>query len=145
MAMVRNEALHVDLRVIAYVKDEIAAMLDRVEVDLTLGVFAPPSPNAVATALFQERFVGIARHDHPALKHGRIAFADFAAAPHALVSVRRYARGAIDVALERLGLRRRVALVVPYMLMLPRVLSGSDLIAVLPSRAAAAAATPGLA
>ncbi len=68
-----------------------------------------------------------------------MTLADFAASAHALVSVNGDSRGAIDRALESLGLHRRVALVVPYMLLLPRILLESDLIAILPQRAAAEA------
>ena len=41
-----------------------------------------------------------------------------------------------DVQGRRLWLVRRIALILPYMLLLPRVLAESDLAAILPERAA---------
>ena len=111
-------------------------MLDRGEIDLAVGVFPNPPEQAVRTVLFEESFVGVARADHAALAAGPMPLATFAALPHALVSLNTDRRGAIDDRLQTLGLTRRIALVVPYMLLLPRVLAESDLIAVLPRRAA---------
>jgi DNA-binding transcriptional LysR family regulator len=136
MAALRVEAPGIDLRVRGYEKDEIGGLLERGEIDVALGRFADPPPGAVQTVLFRERFVGLARVGHPALAGGGMDLAAFASAAHALVSVRADARGAVDAALAEVGLRRRVALVVPYMLLLPRVLEGSDLIVTLPERAA---------
>lgn len=132
----RAEAPQVDLRIIGYEKDAIGGMLDKGEVDLALGVFPDPPGNLVRTRLFDERFVGIGRADHPALQDGPLSLDAFAALQHALVSVRRDERGAVDAALAAVGLRRRVALVLPYMLMLPKILASTDLIAILPERAA---------
>lgn len=140
MALLRTDAPGIDLRVRGYDKDAIGGLLDRGEIDLALGTFADPPQGAVRTVLFRERFVGLARDGHPAL--AALDLPAFAGAAHALVSVRGDARGAVDAALAAAGLRRRVALVVPYMLLLPRVLMESDLIAILPERAAREA--PGL-
>lgn len=135
MAVLRTQAPGVDLRVRGYDKDAVGGLLERGEIDVALGSFAAPPPNAVRTSLFRERFVGVARRDHPALSHDRMDLAAFAGAAHALVSVRGDARGIVDAALAALGLRRRVALVVPYMLILPRLLAESDLVATLAERA----------
>lgn len=144
IARLRHAAPGIDLHVTGYEKAALGPMLDRGEIDLAVGVFARPPEQVVRTALFEERFVGVARADHPALAGGAIPLAAFASLPHALVSVNADRRGAIDDRLQALGLTRRVALVVPYMLLLPRVLAESDLIAVLPRRAAGAIADPRL-
>jgi DNA-binding transcriptional LysR family regulator len=136
-AHLRKGAPGVDLHVVGYEKGEIGAMLARGEVDLALGVFPDPPPDAVKTALFEERFVGVARRGHPALAGGAPDLATFVALPHALVTVRREDRsGAIDRELARHGLKRRVALTLPHMLVLPAVLAGSDLVCALPARIA---------
>lgn len=141
----RLEAPNVDLRIIGYDKDAIGGMLDRGEADLAIGVFPSPPDTVVRSVLFEERFVGMVRADHPALRDGGMDIRTFAALPHALASVRRDERGAVDAALGSVGLRRRVALVVPYMLLLPGVVAQSDLVCVLPERAARAVASPELA
>jgi DNA-binding transcriptional LysR family regulator len=142
MAELGAVAPGINLRVAGYEKDAVAAMLERGEVDLAIGSFADPPPGSVRTPLFRERFVGLARQGHPALPGMDIA--RFAACSHALVSVRRDARGAVDEVLAAAGLRRRIALVVPYMLSLPPVLAGSDMIATLPERAVRGIGASGL-
>lgn len=141
MALLRAEAPGIDLHIRSYDKDAIGDILDRGVVDLALGTFARPPPGAVRKALCRERFVGLVRRDHPALVEGRMDLSSFAACAHALVSVRDDARGVVDAALEAAGMRRRVALVVPYMLLVPGVLKASDLVATLPERAARQAGT----
>lgn len=140
----QREAPNVDLRIVGYDKDAAGDMLDRGEVDMAIGVFPDPPDNTVRSTLFEERFVGLVRADHPALIDGTMDLARFADLPHALASVRRDARGAVDDALAARGLRRRVALVVPYMLLLPKVLAGSNLVCVLPERVARSVAGPEL-
>lgn len=144
VAHIRRAAPGVDLRAIGYEKGTVAEMLDRGEVDVALGVFPRPPERAVVTRLFQERFVGLARAGHPAIVDGRVGLDDFAALPHALVTTRRDATGAMDEALAERGLKRRVALTLPHAMVLPAVLEGSDLVAALPSRLADRVLTAGL-
>jgi len=145
MARVRHAAPGARLRILGYDKDDIAVLLDRGEVDMALGTFAAPSPRAVVRRLCSEHFVGLARRDHGALSDGKITLADYVAADHALVTVRRDRAGAVDVALAARGLKRRVALCLPHMTSLPAILAATDLLAAVPSRLAAQLATPVLA
>lgn len=135
VAWLRDNARHIDLRFSSYEKQNVPELLARGEVDLAVGVFEPLPPDAVRTQLWTERFIGVARKGHPVLRN--LTPETYAAADHALISVRRDARGRIDQELEALGLHRRVAIVLPHMLVLPPVLLASDLIATLPARIAA--------
>lgn len=141
MAALEREAPNVDLRIVGYDKGDIPDLLDRGEIDLALGVFRSPSDNAVRKFLCPEHFVGLARKGHPSIKNGAIDLLEYAGAHHALVSVRRDAIGEIDLALETLGLVRRIAVVLPHMLVLPPLLARSDLVAAVPKRAADAMLT----
>jgi DNA-binding transcriptional LysR family regulator len=144
LVALNREAPNIDLRIAGYEKNAIGAMLDRGEVDLAIGVFPDPPQNMIKSRLFEERFIGLGRADHQSLRSGTVDIKTFADLPHALVSVRRDERGAIDKALDGLGLSRRIALVVPYMLLLPKVMAVSDLIAILPERAARSVSGPDL-
>ena len=135
LAWLQDHAPRVDLRIASYNKQDVPELVARGDVDLAIGVFEPPPPDAVRTPLWNERFVGVAREGHPILRS--LTPESFAAANHALVSVRKDARGRIDQELEALGLRRRIALVLPHMLALVPALAASDLIATLPARVAA--------
>ena len=136
MARLRREAPEIDLQFIGYEKGEVAAMLDRGELDIATGVFPHPPDRTVATRLFEERFIAVARTGHPAIHDGQIDVRSFAALPHALITTRRDLTGAIDEALAQLGLKRRIALTVPYAMALPAILGTTDLVAALPQRLA---------
>ncbi len=125
------------LRFVAYDKDMLGPMIEGGVLDLAVGVFPDPPEMAVVTPLFEERFTGIARTGHPALA-GDLDAAGFAALDHALYTTRRDASGAIDAALARLGLSRRVAVTVPFVSLLPPLVAASDLVAAVPVRAAEA-------
>lgn len=114
--LIEREAPAVQLRVLSYDKDDVGAMVERGSVELALGVFPRAPERLVRTALFEEHFLGVARAGHPALSAGGISLADFVRFPHALVTVRQDATGAIDEALATNGLSRRVALTLPHML-----------------------------
>ncbi len=133
-AWLKDHGPNIDLRLSSYNKQDVPELIARGEVDLAIGVFDPLPPDAVRTRLWTERFVGVARKGHPVLHD--LTPETFAAANHALVSLRKDARGRIDHDLETLGLRRRIALVLPHMLALGPVLLASDLIATLPERIA---------
>lgn len=144
-ARLRDEAPQVDMHVLGYEKSGVGAMLARGEADVALGVFPQPPGEAVSVPLFEERFVGVARRGHPALQGGASPdAAAFAALPHALVTVRQDRSGALDEALARLGLRRRIAVTLPHMLVLPALLQTSDLVAALPGRVAHGVLAAGL-
>jgi DNA-binding transcriptional LysR family regulator len=143
-AFLAAEAPGAELRVIGYDKDDVPSLLARGEIDAALGVFPSPPDGCVATPLFGDRFTGLARADHPALRTGRVDLDAFCAWPHALVTTRRDAVGALDAALAEAGRRRRIAITVPQMLALPAVLASSDLLAAVPSRLPDLIAAPGL-
>lgn len=134
MARLQSRSPCIDIRVIGYDKQDVPELVARGDIDLAVGVFDPPPPDAVRTLLWEEHFVGLVRKGHPILDDLRAE--TYAAADHALISVRRDARGRIDRDLAALGLSRRIALVLPHMLALPPLLATSDLVAAVPARVA---------
>jgi DNA-binding transcriptional LysR family regulator len=81
-------------------------------VDVELGVLDHLDPETRTEPLVQVSLLGVARSDHP-LFDGPIDARRFAAADHIGISRRGKRHGPIDRALAQLGLRRRVAVVVP--------------------------------
>ncbi|GAA1883737.1 LysR family transcriptional regulator [Streptantibioticus ferralitis] len=81
-------------------------------VDVELGVLGHLDPEIRTRRLTQRTLVGIARSGHP-LFDGRIDARRFAAADHIGISRLGKRLGPIDSALAELGLRRRIAVVVP--------------------------------
>jgi DNA-binding transcriptional LysR family regulator len=135
-AALAREAPAVDLRFRFVEKDLIPGLLDSGALDLALGVFPSPPKRLGLETLFEERFVCVARRDHPGLRAGMTLDA-FTALSHVLVTERGDAVGVVDEALSRQGLARRVALTVPHVLVVPYLLPRSDLVATVGSRAAA--------
>jgi DNA-binding transcriptional LysR family regulator len=134
-ACLAEEAPLVDLRFRFVEKDATVDLLDGDALDLALGVYPNPPKRLALQALFDEHFVCVARMDHPGLRDGMTLEA-FAALPHLLVTERGDAVGAVDEALAKLGLERRVAMTVPHVLVVPSVLPSSEMIATVGARAA---------
>ncbi|GAA2239690.1 MULTISPECIES: LysR substrate-binding domain-containing protein [Kitasatospora] len=81
-------------------------------VDVELGVLGHLDPEIRTRQLTKRTLVGVARSDHP-LFDERIDARRFAAADHIGISRLGKRLGPIDRALAELGLRRRIAVVVP--------------------------------
>ncbi len=86
-------------------------------------------------------FLSVLRADHPLLEHdanGRpyISYENYMAAPHIEVMPRGASGNPVEHALARDGhtAGRRVALSVPHAVVLPFIISGTDLIATVPDR-----------
>lgn len=128
------------LRIEPVDKESVVRRIDSGELDLAIGSFTTVPRRIDHIPLFEERFVGIARQGHPALKkRGKRVLMEmdaFVRWPHALVSPRGDIRGAVDLALEKAGRVRHVAASCPNFLGVPFLVGASDLIAVIAERAA---------
>jgi DNA-binding transcriptional LysR family regulator len=113
---------------------EVAKLTESGIVDLALMArdFAPPSlRNKV---LFKERYVFVARKEHPVFKQP-LTLARFCELDHVLVSPDGGGFvGPTDLALRKLGRERQVTVSVPHFLFVPQLLRTSDLVSVLPER-----------
>jgi DNA-binding transcriptional LysR family regulator len=79
----------------------------------------------------QDRFVVLARKNHPALPRG-LNMEDFLSLGHINVSHRKTGAGPIDVALDKIGEKRKVVMRSQHFLTVPSTLVKTDLIACLP-------------
>ena len=125
---VQRTAPGVDLRIRFIEKGSVFDQLDDGRLDLALGVFPDVPKRFAHRAAFQERFVCLVRPQHPLARAG-LTVETYTAASHVLVTERGDEHGAVDDALAALGLRRRIAVVVPQVLVIGRLLAASDLIA----------------
>jgi len=116
----------VNLRVGNRPREEALAEVVQRRLDLAVGVFPGLAHARLRqTLLLQDPFVTVAWKDHPGLVRG-LTLGSFVELPHVLVTVSGDARGVVDEALERRGLRRRVALAVPSFLLAPELVIGTD-------------------
>ncbi|GGA87478.1 LysR family transcriptional regulator [Brucella endophytica] len=100
--------------------------------DLAISVFPPLEDDLHREELLHEHYLIAMRKNHPAAEN--FSLDRWLAYPHILVSGKGDVRSPLDAELSRLGLARRVGLVVPNFQMVPPLLQGSDMIAMLPSR-----------
>jgi DNA-binding transcriptional LysR family regulator len=91
-----------------------------------------------------EAFVCIARPNHPALIDNKIDVASFVECPQILINLPGAQGGITDKALHALGLRRRVALVLPNATAAVQYVANSNLIATVPLSVASRGKADGL-
>lgn len=113
-------------------REALRALEDR-QVDLAFGYFWDVSHNFIAEELGQETYRVVARQGHP-LFDSDMTLEAYVAQRHLMVSMSGDFNGVVDRSLERLGLSRHVAAVVPLFFPALATLSRSDLIATLPAR-----------
>lgn len=133
VARVAAEAPGVRLRFVQKVDKESAPLRDGI-VDLETGVVASTTgPEIRAQALFRDRLIGVVRAGH-ALAGGEITPSRYAAGRHVLVSRAGLERGAVDDALQPLGLERQISAIVGGFAGALALARGTDLIATVPER-----------
>ena len=107
------------------------ALLDG-NTDIAVSVFPGEDEELHREELFDESYRVAMRQEHPAASNFDLD--SWLAFPHVLVSGKGDIRTPLDGELARIGRTRRVGLVVPSFQMVPDLLRGSDMIAMLPSR-----------
>ncbi len=128
----RSVAPGIRLRFMAEGEEDLAPLRDG-RVDLDLGAIGYQGPEIRSRLLFQEQMVGMMASGHP-LADLEMSPKRLASAPHVVVSRRGHSRGALDTALERHGLERTVAAVVPSYTGAAHIVLTSDLIGLFPER-----------
>ncbi len=143
MARLVREAPGVELRVLAVGHDP-ASELATGKLDFVImpAQGAGDSQGVRARQLFSDRFVCIARRDHPLAKKKTLSMSAFARAAHALVSPWGMEGGYVDDALARLGLQRKVSIAVPHFLVAPHIVASSDLLLTMAERVAEVVVEP---
>ncbi|WP_017651882.1 LysR family transcriptional regulator [Fortiea contorta] len=130
----RQIAPGIDFRLIGFDKSCVGELLEQREIDFALGLFQEPPRQTMQIPLFTENFVGVCRRGHPIMSQETITPETFANLPHALFTLRRDDVGEIDKVLAEYNLQRRVMLTTPHILILPAIISSSDLVSAIPSR-----------
>lgn len=122
----RDLAPGLEFAVVPVDRRRAADQLESGEVDLAVGVNLERLPGLRSEPLVGQRFVCLARADHPDIR-GSLSLEQYERWPHILVGS--VGDGAIvDAALARLGRTRRVALRVPYFLAAPVMVAASDML-----------------
>lgn len=127
---IQSEAPHVRLRCVQKL-DRDPAPLRSGAVDVEVGVLnEQTAPELRRAPLYVDRFVGVARAEHP-IGEGPVTAAAYARARH--VEVAQHAPGPMDRRLEALGLQREIWAVVSGFNTAISLASATDLIATVPA------------
>ncbi|MEI4469774.1 LysR family transcriptional regulator [Frigidibacter sp. MR17.24] len=132
----RAEAPMIRISWRAFDMTALTTQLERGEVDLALATPEQAPAAMRQRRLFAEEYVVIARQGHPAIC-GTLDLDLFCALDHVVVSPQGGGfAGPTDAALEAIGRRRTVALSTSGFLIVPEIVSRSDMIALIPRRIA---------
>lgn len=133
IARIASEASGVRLRFVQKPDKDGTSLRDG-NIDLETGLVGNAiGPEVRTQALFRDRFVGVVQTDHP-LSRGKITVARYANGRHIGITRRGIDRGPIDEALDALGLKRNVAVIVGGFATAVAMARFSDLIASVPER-----------
>lgn len=130
---IAQQAPHVTLRFMAQGNEDVAALRDGL-IDLDIGIAGPLGPEVYKQRLYIDTFVGVVNNQHPLARQECVSAEDLVAYPHLSVSRRGRTRGPLDLELEKLGLQRKVPLVVPGFQAAMQLASSSQMVAVIPRR-----------
>jgi DNA-binding transcriptional LysR family regulator len=114
-------------------------------VDLEIGRIGTSAPEIRTRYLFHDHYAGVARTGHPILEKEPVTLEQFAACSHVVALQEGQAIKPLNDELERVGLRRRITIVVPGYPDAMRIARQSELIAIVPASCLgdAASATDG--
>lgn len=102
-------------------------------VDLEIGVQSNMGPEIRLQRLFQDRFVGAVRKGHSLASRPTVSLNDYVSWGHVVASPDGSLHGFVDEALAEVGMKRKVASVVPSFPTALSVALTSDLIAMVPA------------
>jgi DNA-binding transcriptional LysR family regulator len=130
-AAMRESAPRVDLVLLHWREsDEVVDALARDQADIAITVLPQAGSGFRRTELYRDGYCLAMRRGHPLA--GNVTLERWLEFPHVVVSAKGARRTPLDDQLALLGRERRVAVVVPGFLMVPPLLRGSDLVAMIP-------------
>ncbi len=127
----RAEAPGITLESFSIPRRDLVQALATGALDLAVDVPLLADPLVSHASLLEDRYVCVVRQDHP-LGDRPLTLERFLEMDHLHLSSRPRGLGHVDLALERLGKRRRIMLRAQHFLVAPEVLMASDLVLTVP-------------
>ncbi len=112
-------------------RDELAKDLASGQLDLAIDAPLVNSPNLMQAPLSSEDYVCVVREGHPKVKK-KLSIEQYIELDHVHVSSRRSGAGHVDIALQRMGLSRGIAVRVQHYMVARRIIEHTDLAWTLP-------------
>jgi DNA-binding transcriptional LysR family regulator len=120
---------------ITHISAQTPKMLESGEADLAVGFMPQLEAGFYQQQLFEQDFSCVVRRDHPRIQ-ARLTQAMFRREKHALVTAAGTGLHLVEAELERLGVRRNVALRLPNFLGIGGLVASTDLMVTVPRRVA---------
>jgi DNA-binding transcriptional LysR family regulator len=131
----RDDAPHSQLSNLSVAALQVNAALDAHDLDLAIGILSPAHNSIASERLFQERFVAITASDWLP-RSGRISTGlnarQLASVSLAVASPAATFHGSVDLMLTKLKLNDRIVLRARHYAALPELVTGTDVIAIVP-------------
>lgn len=116
------------------ISDQTPSMLESGEIDLAVGFIAQFDARFYQQALFDERFVCLARSGHPRIRDA-MSLDAYVAEEHVVVTTSGTGHLVLDRVALRLKIERKVALRIPSFLAVAAIVGATDLLCTVPKRA----------
>ncbi|MDX1757099.1 MAG: LysR family transcriptional regulator [Marinobacter sp.] len=113
----------------------ILTELDRLPVDLALGVLEETGPDVHARKLAEDHYVVVMSDRHP-LATRPVTLEDYLNAEHVVIPLGRAGKGALEPVLSRQRLRRHIAVRVPYLMTALNIVAQSNRLLAIPAMVA---------
>lgn len=120
---------------ITHISGHTPKMLESGDADLAVGFMPQLEAGFYQQKLFDQKFSCVVRREHPRI-HTRLTQAMFKRENHVLVTASGTGQNLVEDALERLGVRRNVALRLPNYLGIGGLVESTDLMVTVPQRVA---------
>jgi DNA-binding transcriptional LysR family regulator len=138
LGLLCKEAPGINIRFVALDKRDAFDRLDRGDIDLVFSTFTKVPKRIRRERLFTDTYVCVVRRDHARRAVPQtVDLETYVTTPHILATLAADERGIVDEALAKRGLRRRVAVTVPNIYLIPRLVADTGMISHLPRRIAA--------
>ncbi len=132
MAKLKTDAPGMTIKSYYLPRDEQARAMASGQLDLAIDVPLQQDAQLRHKPLLDHKYVCAFGHDHPS-RNAPLSLDDFLQLQHLQISSRQEGDGQVDAALNKLGLCRSVRLRVANYLVVPQILAGSELVAVVPT------------
>jgi DNA-binding transcriptional LysR family regulator len=134
MELLSGIAPGISLSTIRTTGANLADDMEAGRIDLAIGWLPHLKSGFFQRRLFVQDHVCMFRRGHPLDKSARLTRKAFEAAEHVLVSAAGTGHATVDGAIEKLGIKRKVALTVPHFVAVGHILAATDMVATVPER-----------
>ena len=132
MAHLEQAAPHISIESFSIPRHEIAREFAAGELDFALDVPLINEPHLTNVPLLADRFVCVARQNHPLVKGKKLSMEEYLSLPHIHISSRRKGQGPIDLHLNKLGLQRNIQLRVQHSRAAPPIAAKTNMLLTIP-------------